>query len=222
MRLSRGGIAVEAEDDGSPEITLGGRFMTFNEDEEGTAHLAFDDNGTGRRCGSCTLCCKLLPVVAVNKGAGERCRHASHAKGCRIYPDRPFECKSWSCRWLADPRTKGMPRPDRCHYVIDIKYDTITLQNNDTGEKRHSPVLQVWVDPAYPDAHRAPELRAYMGLMADKYRAATLIRWDSARAMIIYPPSMHTGEGFLEWRDATVMPGADYQRMVQATSPPAD
>ena len=38
-----------------------------------------------RQCGDCTLCCRLLPVRSLNKGAGERCKHQSHARGCKVY-----------------------------------------------------------------------------------------------------------------------------------------
>jgi len=38
----------------------------------------------GRQCGGCTLCCTLLPVKSLDKGANERCRHLCF-KGCGIY-----------------------------------------------------------------------------------------------------------------------------------------
>lgn len=81
-----------------------------------------------RTCGDCQLCCKLLPVRAVGKGANERCRHQRFGKGCAIYhhPSFPVECRVWSCRWLVDPEAHGLSRPDRTHYVVDIMPDFLT------------------------------------------------------------------------------------------------
>ena len=37
-----------------------------------------------RQCGSCTLCCKLIPVEELHKAAGQRCQHVRAGKGCSI------------------------------------------------------------------------------------------------------------------------------------------
>lgn len=116
-----------------------------------------------RRCGECTLCCKLLPVRELGKGANERCRFQSH-KGCRVYhqPRKgfPVSCSLWNCRWLVDPETTKLRRPDRSHYVVDIMPDLVRVDNNDTGESQEISVVVVWVDRAFPDAWRDPELLA--------------------------------------------------------------
>ena len=62
----------------------------------------------GRSCGSCTLCCKLVPVSSLNKRAGERCKHQSAASGCKIYARRPLDCAAWSCQWLANPAAAAL------------------------------------------------------------------------------------------------------------------
>lgn len=220
-------VRVTLEDDGKPGVNINGR-MVFTEDAEGTGHLVWDAKGTGRSCGSCTLCCRLVPVKEIFKKAGEKCRHQSHAKGCRIYPTRPRSCQTWSCRWLCDPRTKGLPRPDRAHYVIDLQYDTLTTVNEQTGEHRHSSVMQIWVDPKVPDAHRAPDLRAFMAMMAETMRVPTIVRWDSERALIIVPPALHAGDTFLEFADARMLPREQHQQLVERTlneqdqAPPPD
>ncbi len=181
---------------------LAGAYMTFREDENGTAFFAFDDKGTGRKCGSCQLCCKLVPVPPIRKAAGKRCVHAKVGKGCGIYPTRPFACRSWSCRWLADPRTAGMPRPDRCHYVIDLEYDYITQRYPDREVQWQA--LQVWVDPAFPDAHRAPELRAYMAMIAEEYRIVTIVRYNSRRAITVVAPCLNVERQWLEITDHVI------------------
>ena len=106
-----------------------------------------------RQCGSCTLCCKLLPVrdnlVGIDKDAGVRCRHQSSSKGCKVYHkpwDFPVACGMWSCRWLVDPETEGLRRPDRSHYVVDIIPDEIIAEDTDRPEigQHRFPVIQVW------------------------------------------------------------------------------
>ncbi len=47
-------------------------------------------------------------------------------------------------------------------FVIDCLDDYITAHNPETNERHKVGAYQVWVDPAFPDARRAPELRAWM------------------------------------------------------------
>jgi hypothetical protein len=170
-------------------MELAGDHMTIEEDGNKTT-ITFGDVGTGRVCGSCNLCCKLVPVPTIGKKAGERCQHQSAARGCKIYPDRPFACRAWSCRWLAEKAAAGLPRPDRAHYVVDMAWDHITISYDETGEQVNIPAIQVWVDPAFRDAHRAPELRAYMLRMATDHRAVTIVRWSRYEAVTVFAPVM--------------------------------
>lgn len=167
---------------------LGGDRIRMALDADGTATFTFDDKGTGRVCGSCQLCCKLVPVPDIAKPAGSRCQHQRTGKGCGIYADRPFACRSWGCRWLVDPEAAALPRPDRAHYVVDMLEDYVTMRPNDGGEATKIPVIQVWVDPAFPEAHRQPALRAYMLQMAERHRVATILRWSSTAALTVFPP----------------------------------
>jgi Fe-S-cluster containining protein len=167
---------------------LAGDHATMVINDAGTLTMTFDDKGTGRVCGSCQVCCKLVPVSSIHKPAGVRCRHSKHGKGCSIYADRPYACRVWFCSWLADPETTGLPRPDRAHYVIDPTPDYITLRFDNEPEPRTVPVLQVWVDPAFPEAHRTPGLRAYMFRYAEKFRAATIVRFSNTSAITFFPP----------------------------------
>lgn len=151
-----------------------------------------------RRCGDCQLCCKLLPVRELNKGAHERCQHQRVAKGCMVY-DRagmPGSCKLWNCRWLVDPEeTAELSRPDRAHYVIDAIPDFVVAQPED-GPSVNIPVVQVWIDPSFPDSHRDPALRRYLDRLGEEGVAA-LIRFNANDAFTLFPPSM-TGRGWVE------------------------
>jgi hypothetical protein len=144
-----------------------------------------------RRCGECTLCCKLMPVddIALKKPAGQRCQHQRHT-GCSIYAKRPFSCRAWSCRWLAcADETRDMRRPDRCHYVVDIMADYVT-----TSEGQQVPVIQIWGDVRYPDAHKDPALRAFL----EKIEMPGLVRFENKRGLLIVPPCRSDDKRWIE------------------------
>jgi hypothetical protein len=151
------------------------------------------DNTRGRNCGACKLCCTLVPVRAaeLDKDGGVKCKHV-FSKGCSIYAQRPAPCRSWSCRWLFDPMTEGLRRPDRSGYIIDPQLDTIL------AEGQPMEVAQIWVDPQRRDAHRDPALRAYLEAVADKFGLVSIIRWSSTDAMILVPPSRSSEREWLE------------------------
>lgn len=152
---------------------------------------------TNRHCGTCTLCCRLLPVRGLDKPHNTRCRHQS-SKGCAVYhqPQNgfPVECGIWNCRWLVDPDGGKLRRPDRAHYVVDVMPDLIRVRNKETGEVIEMPVIQVWADPAYPDAWRDPALFAY----AEGQGEALLVRFNPQKAIGIFPPAV-TGDG--QWHE---------------------
>lgn len=154
-----------------------------------------------RSCGDCQLCCKLVPVRELNKIAGQRCQHQRVGKGCTVYqrPAMPLSCRLWSCAWLKQPGdTAAMSRPDRAHYVVDIMPDFVTAQDHATGKTTNITVVQVWVDPNYPDAHRDPALRAYLDRRARERGEMALIRYSDTDAFVLMPPSM-TASG--EWHE---------------------
>lgn len=144
-----------------------------------------------RQCGACQLCCRLLPVPPLDKKAGQRCTHQKFGKGCAVYRTSrmPRECGVWTCRWLVNDDTADLSRPDRSHYVIDVMPDFITVIDNESGEKRHVQVVQVWCDPKHRDAHRDPALRAYLFRQGERGIAA-IIRFDSRDAIIVIPPQL--------------------------------
>lgn len=150
-----------------------------------------EDNGSGRRCGGCTLCCKVLPQAELEKPANTRCQHQRTGKGCAIYERRPFSCRFWNCAWLGRAEgTEKLSRPDRAGYVIDIVPDYVHLRNDATGETVSIPVVQVWLDPTRPDAHRDPALRDWLAMRARKDGYAALIRRSSSDGFAIFPPGV--------------------------------
>jgi hypothetical protein len=103
-----------------------------------------------------------------------------------------MECETWSCRWLASPEeTAGMPRPDRCHFVIDPLLDKIRIINKDTGHAEEVSCLQIWVDPAFPETMNDPRLRAYLFKMAEDHGWPALLRWSNRTATAVFAPPLN-------------------------------
>jgi hypothetical protein len=140
-----------------------------------------------RHCGSCNLCCSLLPVRSLGKKDGQRCKHQSHARGCKVHADLGRvspECRLWNCRWLVND-AGDTKRPDRSHAVIDIMPDYIKARDDVTGEIDEILVVQIWIDPRYPDAHKDPALREWL----DRNQEIALVRYSAENAIILFPPS---------------------------------
>lgn len=148
-----------------------------------------------RRCGQCTLCCRLLPQAEIAKPAGMRCVSQRHT-GCAVYSKRPHSCREWSCRWLLEMDTADLRRPDFAHYVLDLTPDFVTIKVE--GGDIQIPVVQVWVDPRHRDAHRDPALREYLARRGEEQGMAALIRYDSHEGFVIFPPALTNGRGWIE------------------------
>jgi uncharacterized cysteine cluster protein YcgN (CxxCxxCC family) len=95
----------------------------------------------GRRCGDCSLCCKLIRVDAFTKAPGIWCTHCAPGNGgCRIYDNRPAECRDFHCAWLASPSLGEEWRPSRCKLVLRVESE--------------GALIAVHVDPSDPAAWR--------------------------------------------------------------------
>jgi hypothetical protein len=71
-----------------------------------------------RQCGSCTLCCKLLGIAALEKPRNSWCRHCAPGKGCGIYETRPEECRAFFCGWITSADLGEEWRPDRAKLLL--------------------------------------------------------------------------------------------------------
>jgi hypothetical protein len=65
------------------------------------------------------MCCKVLPVAALQKPAGTACVHLARGGGCGIYAERPHACRSFECVWLMDPEMPHRFRPDQTKVMLD-------------------------------------------------------------------------------------------------------
>jgi Fe-S-cluster containining protein len=100
---------------------------------------------TGRSCGACTLCCKVMAIdePELKKPEGDWCKHCKPGKGCAIYELRPPLCQAFACTWLVDPSLGPEWYPKRCKMVLHV------TENASAGRR-----LDVNVDASYPNAWR--------------------------------------------------------------------
>lgn len=161
-----------------------------------------------RKCGSCTLCCTVIPVLELKKPKGVRCEHLRFGKGCTIYADRPRSCRQWSCRWLMQPELLpgGWLRPDHSHVIFDPSPDYLTMVNNETGERHDVDCQQLWVDTHHPDAHRDPRVRRVIETIAERHGIPTIARIGEP-AIGIFAPCLSADR---EWHETDA--GPDHKR----------
>src|SRR5215831_6687299 len=113
----------------------------------------------GRKCGECSLCCKLFDVPEAGKEDGKWCTHCRPGKGgCAIYNWRPDPCRAYACAWLVT----SLPDywyPRKSHMIMDLH------------RGHNGMTMRVHVDPDHADAwQQEPYLSDIMRMAA---RAAT-------------------------------------------------
>lgn len=91
-----------------------------------------------RACGTCTLCCKVLGIVELDKPQGTWCADCAVGSGCRRYETRPPTCRQFHCGWLLVPELSEQWFPARAKFVLDA----------DMGGRR----ITAYVDAARPNA----------------------------------------------------------------------
>ena len=123
---------------------------------------------TGRSCGDCTLCCRLLGVPELEKPAGTWCASCEVGCGCGRYDDRPASCRNFECFWLMEDGFPDELRPDRSGVVIAF-------------EDSDSVVLHV--DPERPDALTRPAAEGLLPVLLRHYRRVA-VACGAERAVI--------------------------------------
>jgi hypothetical protein len=66
------------------------------------------------------------------------------------------------------------------------------------ASRKYSTSSRIWVDPAFPDAHRDLALRRYLGGRAKREHMAALVRFSMTESMAIFAPCLST-DG--EWHE---------------------
>jgi hypothetical protein len=146
---------------------------------------------SNRICGSCTMCCKLPRIPVLNKPAGEWCRHCTPGVGCNNYDERAQMCREFFCQWIEDAGLADYWKPEVSKIILT-----------------HFPrtgFLYAQVDPARPDAWKAPRLLAdlqrWSAQLLEKRRHVVVFVNDEAT--LIMPDQsvpmgrMRPGEGFM-------------------------
>lgn len=101
---------------------------------------------TGRSCGGCTLCCKLLGIDALGKPKAQWCPHCKPGSGCTIYSDRPDECRTFDCLYVSGPQLGEHWFPARSKMIVCV--------NDAVGR------IEIHVDGDRPGAWRAEPFHA--------------------------------------------------------------
>jgi hypothetical protein len=130
----------------------------------------------GRECGSCSLCCKLIAVLELDKPEGRWCQHCSPGKGrCLIYNIRPSSCRGFHCGWLQATEFGREWMPTTSKMVIAAEGD---------GNR-----ITIYVDPSFPTNWRKEpyysQLRAIAEDVATQQKQL-LIRIND-RAIVLLP-----------------------------------
>ena len=76
-----------------------------------------------RQCGSCTACCKFMPIVTEElvKPTNLLCPHCEEGAGCTVYAVRPATCAEWTCGWTVLRQIPADFRPAESGIVFRIE-----------------------------------------------------------------------------------------------------
>lgn len=80
-----------------------------------------------RRCGPCTMCCRLTEVPELQKPLNKWCAHCIPGTGCGIYDVRPMSCQTFQCMWYKDTYLSDGLRPDVCRVMFEEIPDKVVL-----------------------------------------------------------------------------------------------
>jgi hypothetical protein len=87
------------------------------------------------------MCCKLFPIPDLGLAAGEECEHAKAGIGCKIYKDRPNDCRKCECSYYQVEKAHVDLRPDNCGVIFEKATDTIFLGTIDENVTELSNVV---------------------------------------------------------------------------------
>src|SRR5262245_42524549 len=127
----------------------------------------------GRDCSGCTRCCELLSVAELDKEPMVLCAHCQAAEGCRIYRDRPTECRQFYCGYLLDPTLDERWKPSRSKLVVAF------------GE--HPYAVAIHVDVASPHAWREEPFHSQIrqwAMLAGR-QGGKVVVWQGAKKIVV-------------------------------------
>ena len=130
---------------------------------------------TGRACGDCSLCCKVLKIDELQKPKDQWCKDClPGAGGCSIYDTRPTCCRTFACAWLIDPTLPEEWRPTRSKMVVRVA----------APEKQGWLSCEVHVNSEFPDIWRSESYRRHLRALAYKGLAKPELRNSETRTYV--------------------------------------
>lgn len=129
----------------------------------------------GRSCDDCTMCCKLLAVVSIEKPRAVWCPHCNQRRGCKVYDTRPDECEAFYCGYRRIDHLDDRWKPSKCKFVINYESETNRIV--------------IHVDPVRPDAWRLEPFYSTLKAWARSARqdGGMVIVWVGPQATVVYP-----------------------------------
>ncbi len=132
-----------------------------------------------------------MAVEPLQKAANAWCTHCDIGQGCRIYADRPQQCRDFNCQYLVEPAIGEHWRPTKSRMVIRTPPD---------GKG-----VAVHVDPTRPNAWRAEtyykDIKGWSKIAAERGQQFLVIVGE--RTFAILPDSDtdlgNIAEGDLVW-----------------------
>lgn len=126
-------------------------------------------------CRTCTYCCTLPEILALDKPAYRPCRHIADG-GCSIFgqPERPGACLAYSCAYLT-ARLADSPDRNKIPHPLDCG----AYFHRDPVEK----VIFLFVDPARPQSWKASAVVDI--LKAEIAAGVTVFITDRGRQMVV-------------------------------------
>lgn len=102
-------------------------------------------------CGTCTLCCKLMYILELEKPGNRWCQHCTPGKGCNIYDAKPRSCSDFMCLWLNSDLPDEF-RPDKIHIVAwEVPKNADVMSFRENPGLGHFPRTDIVIqeDPAF-------------------------------------------------------------------------
>ena len=79
-------------------------------------------------CGECSLCCDIPKIKELKKPAWKLCSNYDvKCKNCKIWNDRPEECRNFECAYYQSQNANLATRPDKCGVMFEMLSPRIFL-----------------------------------------------------------------------------------------------
>jgi len=128
-----------------------------------------------RSCDGCTMCCKVLEIVELEKPQQTWCTNCAIGTGCKIYEDRPKPCREFYCQYRLD---KGLgehwaPKSSKIIVAYEDQNDRLAIH---VDESRKT----AWRDRPYYD-----EIMNWVRRLTAEGKHVLV--WEGKNAIVVLP-----------------------------------